>query len=445
MGGGAGGLDGRYHIARMDDARILLPTGIDVRHEHGVCAGKAGDPLGEQRSRARIAVALKHAVEMLVRQARGGFQRGADLIRMVSIVMKHANAVALSIEFKPAARVAERGDGGTIEIEGDADPVGHGERTERVQNIVRAGNAELHAAERFIAAHGGKGRVALRVISDVGGAVITAGQPVGQRAVRALFDQRAYKRIVRTADERAVGGQPVQKFFKSTDDVLHGLEVVQMIVIDVADERNGRGKRQKALHVFAGLRDEQVAAADPNAAAERIHIAADVDGRIRVRRLSDAGEHGGDGSFAMTAGDGDNLMESGGDLAQRHAALKLRNAPLRCNDALRVIRLDRGGVDHKIRAVKICARVADRIGNARRVQTVCKLRALPVAAGDHMPVRFQNARKTAHAAAADADQMNMVRAFQAFHEKAPVPKKFSIYYTPCAGDAQPQPSGAGGK
>ena len=199
-GGCAGSVDGRDHVARVDGARVLLPAGVDVRHEHGVRAGKAGDMLSEQRPCARIAVALEHAVEVPVRDARGGFERGADLVRVVAIVVEYADAVALPIELKAPARVAEGGDGGAIEVEGDADLVADGERAERVQHIVRAGNAELHTAERFIAAHGGKGRVALRVVRDIRGAVIAAGQPVGQRPVRAFFDQRAHKRIVIAVD-----------------------------------------------------------------------------------------------------------------------------------------------------------------------------------------------------------------------------------------------------
>ena len=54
-------IDAFYHVACMYNTGVDLPSRIDIRYQHFVCVTEAGHMLAEQRSCARIAVALKHA------------------------------------------------------------------------------------------------------------------------------------------------------------------------------------------------------------------------------------------------------------------------------------------------------------------------------------------------------------------------------------------------
>ena len=146
---------------------------------------------------------------------------------------------------------------------------------------------ELHASERPAAMqHGERGTSRLVVGYAVGG-IVPAGQAVGHGGMPAFRVQALHARVVRAGDENAVRRQTGEELFKGRLDVRHVVEVIKMVVVDVADERDGRRKRQEALHIFARLGEEQVASAHANAALQRVHVSADVDGRIRIRRLRD--------------------------------------------------------------------------------------------------------------------------------------------------------------
>lgn len=184
------------------------------------------------------------------------------------------------------------------------------------------------------------------------------------------------------------------------------LIVIQVVIVDIVDERDCGRQRKKALNILAGLGDEGAVPPDAHAAAQKVHIAAHMNGRIAPGGLVDAGKHGGDGCLAVAAGDGHHGGKTLRNLAQRNAALQLRDTQLRRQLPLRIVGFDGSAVDHKLRVPEIFARMSHRIGNTGLVQRGCKLGLFPVAAGDLMPLRLQYQRKAVHAAPADADEMD---------------------------------------
>ncbi|MPN07926.1 hypothetical protein SDC9_155198 [bioreactor metagenome] len=113
-----------------------------------------------------------------------------------------------------------------------------------------------------------------------------------------------------------------------------------------------------------------------------------MDRRLCTGVFVDHGQHGGDGGFAVAARNGDHLRIALANLPQRHAALQFGNPFFTRHNPLRIIRLNRGGVDHKIGAIDIFPCVSDGITDALVIQRIRKLRALAVGTGDLMSLRF---------------------------------------------------------
>ena len=182
--------------------------------------------------------------------------------------------------------------------------------------------------------------------------------------------------------------------------------IIQMVVIDVVDERNGGAQRQKALHIFAGFGDEHVMRADAHTALEDIHKAADVHGGVRLAGLADVGQHGGDGGLSVAARDADHVLVAFGQLPERDGAFQLRDAPFLRGHAFHVRGLDGGGVDHKVGVAEVIGRMPDRDRNAKLLQALRKRGDVRVGTLHGIAPVAQDLGKAVHGAAADADEVD---------------------------------------
>ena len=128
--------------------------------------------------------------------------------------------------------------------------------------------------------------------------------------------------------------------------------------------------------------------------------------RVEIRDLVDEREHGRDRGLAVAARNGNDLVEPRRKLPQRDAALELRNAMFASVDTLRIVRLDRRGIDDQIGVCRLLGPMSVVYGDAVLFEPVGELRLTAVASRDLMPLRLQDPRDAAHAAAADPDAMN---------------------------------------
>jgi len=402
----------------VDHTRVLFAAGIDIGHKHRIRIAEAGDVFAEERLCAGVAVALEHAVQLVVRHAGCSIERCADLTRVMTVIVEITDAVALAVVFKAALRVGEAFHGLRKCGEGYAEFIRNDECRDGIEHVVQTGNGKLYSAEGISVVLDGEGGAAHLVEHDVRGTVAAAVQTVGLAAVREFVDQALDALVVRAADEQAVLGQSGEEFFKRLYDVVDILVVVEVIIVDVVDERHGRCEGQEAFDVFAGFGDEGAVVADAHTAAQQVNIAADVDGCVPVRRGVDVRKHGGDGGLAVAARDGDDGIIALGDLAQGDAALELGDAEFLCHLALGVIGFDRGAVDDKIRVLNIFTGVSHGEGDAGLIKRVGKLRAFAVAARDLVTLGLQDQREAVHAAAADTDEMDSFCVIDLCHNRS---------------------------
>jgi hypothetical protein len=141
-----------------------------------------------------------------------------------------------------------------------------------------------------------------------------------------------------------------------------------------------------------------------------------MDRRVGLCKVVDEREHGGDGRFAVASRNCNHFAVALADLPQRHAALQFGNALFAREHALRIVGLDRGGVDHEIRPLDVFARMTNAVADVFLVERVHKRRALAVGAGHDVPLRLQDERKPVHAAPADADQVDALCFVDMCHE-----------------------------
>lgn len=149
------------------------------------------------------------------------------------------------------------------------------------------------------------------------------------------------------------------------------LEEVQMVGLDVENDRDGGEEAQERVAVFAALGDDGVAVADAVAGVEQRQCAADHHGGVGVRSHEDVCRHAGGGRFAVRAGDAQGVAVAVHDRAPRLRTLKDRDAACDRAGDLGIVVVDGGGADDKIGIAEIVRRVTDGHGNAsaRRCST----------------------------------------------------------------------------
>jgi hypothetical protein len=81
--------------------------------------------------------------------------------------------------------------------------------------------------------------------------------------------------------------------------------VVEVVGLDVGDDRGVRAVGQERAVALVGLDDEQVAAAVVGVAGRLVEVAADGERRVDAAVLRRDGEHRGRRGLAVGAGDGD--------------------------------------------------------------------------------------------------------------------------------------------
>ncbi|MPM42621.1 hypothetical protein SDC9_89288 [bioreactor metagenome] len=78
------------------------------------------------------------------------------------------------------------------------------------------------------------------------------------------------------------------------------VEEVQVVGLDIEDDRHGGEKGEKGVAVFAGLEYDGVALSHPVARTQKREGAADHHRGVGARRHGDMGAHGGGGGFPVS-------------------------------------------------------------------------------------------------------------------------------------------------
>ena len=339
----------------------------------------------------------------------GGGERRAHLARVVRVVVdeRHAADLAVQLEAPPRARELRGRLRGALEV--DARAHRGRERAERVEHVVPAGHAQRerpkpHAFQRHV-----------RIESAEVVRAQLLGAPLGVRGEAEALDARPggaagaadlVRRLgVRADEQQAVGPHALREGRESRAQPLLAAVVVEVVRLEVGDDRDLRLVLEERLGVLVGLDHGVHAAAVAGVAAEARRVAAEQHERVEAAVDGHLREQGGAGGLAVAARDGEH--EPLGEQPLHHLRPREHlHAALARGLQLGVVAGGGGRGDDELGAAEVGGRVAVVDGAARALQTLAVVRAREVGAGHDVPAGEQDLPDGGEVDATRPDEVN---------------------------------------
>ena len=170
-----------------------------------------------------------------------------------------------------------------------------------------------------------------------------------------------------TQTRKPVGVEGVGELVEGRDVRLLGPPVVEVVGLDVGDDRGVRRVVQERAVALVGLGDEQVAGAGGRVDAGRRQVATDGVRRVRAGRLQRDRQQRGRGRLAVGAGDGDH-PPVGHHRGECGRARQHPQALAHGLDVLGVVLAHGGGHDERVDVVHLVGGVAEVDGRAEVAQ-----------------------------------------------------------------------------
>ena len=350
---------------------------------------------------------LEGTDQPLMRQGSGHIQQGVQLVGVMGVVVVHLSAVALALVLEAPLRAPEGGKALRHRPVVDAQHIGRRRGSQRIGNVVSAGNVQLHMRVALALRHHVKAGEAVEKRHVVGVHVsvpVLHAEPVYFAAqIRQRFPRAA---VIAVGDHKAVLGRQAGKLAEGVLDLPQIAEKVQVIRRHVQNHRHGGEEIQEGIAVFAAFQNNGVAFAHPVALAQQGQGSADHDRGILLRRHKDVGGHGGGGGLAMGAGDAQGVAVRLHDGAPALGPLIDRDPPGNGPGDLGIAVVNGSGADHQIAVLQILGAVADGHGDPHTAQMLHRVAVGHIGALYRQPHALEHLRQRAHGYAADTCHMD---------------------------------------
>ena len=382
--------------------------GVHVQHPHAIRVGEGRAEFVRQRLGSRIAMRLEdrqHAPAQPARHAQGG----ADLGRMVGIVVHHADPGRLAAGLEPPRHAMESPEGLADVGETDFELETHGHRGERIEGVVLPGHVKLDRAQiaplrdhpevRSLGSHAQLNATHLGV----------RAQAVEQGAGRHPRQDPADLPIVHAQDRGAVERHAVGELHERLANLFDSGVVLEVLAVDVRHHRHRRRQAQEGAIALVRLGDQEAAKPQSSVRAERSQPPADHDRRIEAAARQDRRDERGGGGLAVSAADRDAVLHTH-QLGEHVRPCDHRHAGRAGRHHLGVVRVDRGREDDHLGPLHVGRCMPDEHASAEARDSLRGLGRLEVAARDLVAHGEQHLGDPRHAGAADSDQVNAMRA-----------------------------------
>ena len=281
-------------------------------------------------------------------------QRGANLHRVMPVVVNQCHAAHLRFDFKAACHAGEFIERPPHALHRRAQLARHPQCGQSVAHVVQPGQRQPKLPD-FLNA-GPQGEFALPTFQpDVAGAEIGFSfgrSPVGNHPPMQARDDGAYVGVIRAQDGRTVERHLVQKSDERLLQVFQAGVAVHVLAVDVGHHRDHRRQQQEAAVALVGFHHNQLALAQPGVGAGLVHSPAYHEGGVEPRAGQRAGDERGSSGLAVGAGHRHAVLEP----HQFRQHLRARNdrqaAPQRFQH-LRILRCHRRGGDHYLRVSQV--------------------------------------------------------------------------------------------
>ena len=227
-------------------------------------------------------------------------------------------------------------------------------------------------------------------------------------------DQALHHRMIGAHHREAIERHVLDEGAKRVLHGVIGLEVIEMLGIDIGDDGDIGRQLEKGAVGFVGLDHHPVAGAEPGIGAIGVDDAAIDHGRIETAGVEQRRHHRGGRGLAMRAGDGDAAFQP--HQLRQHLGAAHHRQPLRAGgDKLRIVGFDRRRDDDDAGAVEVFGLMADRDLHAFVAQPLDVGAVGLVGALHDIAEIHQHLGDAAHADAADADKMHRADVARQFH------------------------------
>ncbi len=398
-----------------------LARGIDMRDDHGVGVVEAGRELLEQRGEPRVAMRLHHGDDLAGRGLARRAQHRLDLDGMVAVVVDDRDAVPFAGAGETPAHAAEILQRLADHRVGDAELMRDRDRRGGIERIVAPRHRQrqlldlVHGLPGTVAEHDREARTPGVVIEidepHVGLRVLAIGDDA---AVGDLADEALHRRVVDTHHREAIERQVLDEGTERRLDRVEGAEMVEMLGIDIGDDRDVGGKLQEGAVRLVSLDHHPVALAHTGIGAVGVDDAAIDHGRVETAGVDQRRDERGGRGLAVGAADGDALLEPH-QLGEHLGAAHHRQAAGTRGGELGVVALDRGRHHHHFGAAERGHRMADRDLGALVAQALDVGAVGGVGALHRVAQIDQHLGDAAHADAADADEVDRADVARKFH------------------------------
>ena len=176
--------------------------------------------------------------------------------------------------------------------------------------------------------------------------------------------------------------------------------ILEMIRLDIGDDRQFRAEQQERTIALVRLDDEQVPRSGVRVQPRLVQVSPDSKRGIEVACLSSHGQQGGRGRLAMRAGDRDRAF-AGDHRRERGGASQHPQPPLLRGHQLEILRVDRGRVDERVGRIQVLERMPDRDVRSECPQCGDGHGLTPFAARHRQAPRQHDPREPAHAGTSD--------------------------------------------
>src|SRR6266700_288822 len=275
-----------HEVIAIDAFDRRLAGRIDLRDDDRIGVVEAGAELLEQRLQTGIAMRLHHGDDLAVGRFARGLQHGRDLHRMVAVIVDHRDAVPFPGPSEAPLHPTEARDRLADGIIGKSELVRDRNRGGGVERVVLSCHRQGESGDLMrhiglaVAEHDLEARTAAHRHqidqARVGLRILAIGDDA---AILDLADQSLHHGVI-----DAHHGETVERHVldEIAERVLHrfeGLEVIEMLGIDIGDDGDIGRQFQEGAVAFVGLHHHPVACAEPRIGAIGIDDAAVDHGR----------------------------------------------------------------------------------------------------------------------------------------------------------------------
>ncbi len=308
-------LQARDQPVAIGAGNMGLAGRIDIGDDHCIGIVETGAEIIEQRMQAGMAMRLHDGDDLAFGGGAGGLEHGGDLHRVMAVIVEDGGAVPCPRAGEASLDATETGQRVADRIRTHAQFIGECERADGVEHVVMTGHGHDE-----IGYHHALGPLA--VVDRHAEPALPAGQidimhahvrlPVGtvghDSPVLDTPDEILHRRVIDAHYRETVERDVLDEAEERRLDRVIGLEMIEMLGIDIGDNGIVTGQLQEGAVGFVGLDHHPVALAHTGVRAIGVDDAAIDHRRIESPAFQKRGDDGGGGGLAVGAGDGDRRL-----------------------------------------------------------------------------------------------------------------------------------------